>query len=80
MENEKHDPDKSKALIIRYLKKNPGKNEVLKEVFGEKSAVKELKQAQKSETEPHKYGYLWQWENPEAAHEYTLEQLDKKNK
>ena len=77
MENEKHDPKTSTAVIIKYLRKNPEKKEVVKEVAGEKNAVKELKLAQKTETKPDQYRYLWQWKNLQAAQDYFLEQLEK---
>lgn len=73
-----HNPKTSLALIIRYLKSDPNINEVAGTAEGENEAVKCLNKLKKEETEPKKYGYLWRWENPQAALAYELEMMDKR--
>lgn len=72
-----HNPATSLAVIIRYLRTNPDKNKIVEKVKGEKEAVKTLKKLNAEESEPKKYGYLWRWENPQAALEYQLKKLNK---
>ncbi len=73
MPEERHDPKSSTAYVIRYLKSNPGKNKIIKEVKGQKEAVKLLKELSEGEAEPKKYDYLWRWKDPQAALAYDLE-------
>ncbi len=76
MPKQKHNPETSPAVVIRYLKKDSNQNEVVKKVRGESEAVQWLERLNKEENEPKKYGYLWQWKDPQAALDYDLAQLD----
>lgn len=67
MVKEKFNPKTSPAVVIRYLPKDPGKNEIVKRVNGETEAKEWLAKLNKEEKAPDKYCYLWQWNDPEAA-------------
>ncbi|HEX9929302.1 MAG TPA: hypothetical protein VGB02_12260 [Pyrinomonadaceae bacterium] len=79
MAKKKHHPENSPALVIRYLRADPDQNEVVKKVRGKTEAVEWLEKFTKIEKEPKKYRFLWRWEDPQAALEYELEQLNKAN-
>ena len=76
MPKQKHNPDTSEALVVRYLIADPRKHKVVKRVKGKKAAIELTEKLKNGERQPGKYSYLWRWEDPRAALEYDLEQLD----
>ncbi len=76
MSKQKHNPEASQAVVIRYLRQDSNQNEIVKKVRGRSEAVKWVERLNKGEKEPKKYGYLWQWKDPQAAFDYDLEKLD----
>jgi hypothetical protein len=70
-----HDPDKSKALVVRYWKGDPRKHRIVKKVSGQKEAAELVEKLRGEEKKPDEYDYLWRWENPRAALEADLKQM-----